>query len=500
MSGAPSRTAPLSVMGAILVVSAVLRIVLVLNGGQYFWMDEVFRLHPCLVIVDALRYPQHTWSEVADTIAGQHLHTGFLLIGTPLAALGMWLVEVVSFPSIQTAVALLLSFASVATIGLVYLLARRVGASRWESVLAAFLMAATNCMFFYARHVLPYDSSLAFVLLAAWWAFSPRRSAWRSFVFGLLGSMAYLIYFGYLTSVLAVAAAQVLRDTRPRAVLTHASAVVAGFVVLPLAMHVFTLVHSGGAMPFLDDVLGLMQRADQGGYEEGWTVVWTYLWFTEHGLLLVWLAGIAGVLAFWNRGAEASGGRGVLWLAIAAAIYAQLALTSSVLHRAVVLGRFARQLAPFLCLATAAAARDLADRHQVPRAAWAAAATAVVVQAAFNFSVPLRQWFPSQVESEVTASFDQSSLTHDVSVVGPDWGAPVDRSARYVLMNTVVFLYPATAAAPPPHGRTVLRHDHPLQFLPCQYEVYDAAGREVLQTADISMRLIDTAHAGHDLP
>ena len=49
-------------------------------------------------------------------------------------------------------------------------------------------------------------------------------------------------------------------------------------------------------------------------------------------------------------------------------------------------------------------------------------------------------------------------------------------------------------------GRVLLRYTHPLQFLPYQYEVYDAAGRAVLQAADISMRLIDTHESGETPP
>ena len=158
------------------------------------------------------------------------------------------------------------------------------------------------------------------------------------------------------------------------------------------------------------------------------------------------------------------------------------------------LGRFARQLVPFLCLATAAAARDVTDRR-----AGAAdrmgrrRATVIVAQAALNFSVPLHQWFAPDVEAEVARLYGKSpSLTRDVSVVGPEWADPVDRSARFVLLNTATFLYPAKDVAPPTEGTVVVRHSHPLQFRPYQYEVYDAAGRTVLQTADISMRLVDT--------
>ena len=499
---ASSRVLPLVVLGLILLASSALRIVLVGNGGQMFWLDESHRFHPCLQVVDAIRWPNHTWEEVADVVARQHLHTGFLFVGIPVTALALRVQQAFHVSSIQTAAAYLLSFMSVLSIVLVYLLARRLGAGRWEGVLAAFLLAATNCFFYYARHVLPYDSSLALSLFTLWLALGWRRSTGRSLVIGFLGGAAYLIYFGYLTLVFAIAAVWLLRGRNLRElirgrglaeVVLHGVAFVCGFVVLPVAMHAFTLVHSAGQKPFLNDVFALMQLADQGGYAEGWSIPWAYLWFNEHGLFLVWLAGAATVLAFRRQGGAASQARGALWLTLAGLIYFQLAFNSTVMHKAVVLGRFARQLVPFLCLATAAAARDVADQVRVPRIAWAAAAAVIVAQAAFNFSVPLRQWFAPDIEAEVARMYgNAASLTRDVSVVGPEWGEPVDRSARFVLLNTATFLYPAKEVAPPTEGTVVLRHSHPLQFRPYQYEVYDAAGRTVLQTADISMRLVDT--------
>jgi hypothetical protein len=497
---------PLVALLLLLIASATLRIVLVGNGGQMFWLDESHRFHPCLQVVDAIRWPNHTWEEVADVVARQHLHTGFLFVGIPVTVVALRVQQWFQVSSIQTAAAYVLSFMSVLSIVLVYRLARRLGAGRWEAVLASFLLAATNCMFYYARHVLPYDSSLALSLFTSWLALGPRRSVGRWFLIGLLGGAAYLIYFGYLTLVLAITTVAMLRGRRVGdlmrgrglgEVVAHGLAFVGGFVVLPLAMHAFTLVHSAGQRPFLNDVFALMQLADQGGYAEGWAIPWAYLWFNEHGLFLVWLAGAAGVLAFRRHGAEASRTRGIVWLAIAGLVYFQLAFNSTVMHKAVVLGRFARQLVPFLCLATAAAARDLADRGRVSRLGWTAAALAIVAQAALNFSVPLGQWFAPDVEAEAARLLGRSaSLTRDVSVVGPEWSDPVDHSARYVLLNTATFLYPAKDVAPPLRGVVLIRHPHPLQFRPYQYEVYDAAGRTVLQTADISMRLVDTGVAG----
>jgi hypothetical protein len=492
---------PLLVLVSILFVSAAIRIVLVGKGGQMFWLDESHRFHPCLQIVDAIRWPNHTWTEVADVISRQHLHTGFLFVGIPATVVATRVMQAFQVSSIQVAAAYVLSFMSVASILLVYLLARRLAAPRWEAVAAAFLLACTNCMFYYARHVLPYDSSLALNLFVLWLAMTPRQSIGRWFRVGFLGGAAYLMYFGYLTLVLAIALVSILRGHRLgdlvrgrglTKVITSGVAFGSGFVVLPLAMHAFTLIHSAGQRPFLNDVVALMQLANQGGYAEGWSIPWAYLWFNEHGLLLLWMGGAVAVLALAREGAEASRHRGLVWLALAGLIYFQLAFNSTVMHKAVVLGRFARQLVPFLCLATAAAASDLTARRRLPAAAWAGFVAAILAQAAANFSVPLGQWFVPEVEAEVAAAYGNlGSLTRDVSVIGPEWGEAADPAARYVLLNTVTFLYPAKAIAPPIEGRVLLRHPHPLEFLPYQYEVYDAEERAVLQAADISMRLVE---------
>ena len=63
---------------------------------------------------------------------------------------------------------ILLSQISVISIALVYAIARRAGRDRVEALIAAALMASAATMFYYARHLLPYDSSLALGLLALW--------------------------------------------------------------------------------------------------------------------------------------------------------------------------------------------------------------------------------------------------------------------------------------------------------------------------------------------
>jgi hypothetical protein len=66
--------------------------------------------------------------------------------------------------------------------------------------------------------------------------------------------------------------------------------------------------------------------------------------------------------------------------------------------------------------------------------------------------------------------------------------------ARFVVLNTH-YLWPAEGSREAPQGVTLLREDHPLQFLPYQYESFSSRERRLLRTTDISMRLIDTQPA-----
>jgi len=94
------------------------------------------------------------------------------------------------------------------------------------------------------------------------------------------------------------------------------------------------------------------------------------------------------------------------------------------------------------------------------------------------------------VQKEIVRRYG-ADVSFALSVEGPTgWksGGP----ARYVLLNTATFLYPVRAGVPAPAGRVLTRYEHPLQFLPYQYEVYGAATRAIVQSTDISMRLIDT--------
>jgi hypothetical protein len=401
--------------------------------------------------------------------------------------------------------ALILSTASVLVIGLTYLVARKAGARPGEALLAAALLACATSFFYYSRHILPYDSSFALVMLALWLALDERPSFGRAMLFGFVASFASLTYYGYLITTLVVGLIYALRSRDRRDFFTRAFGSGLAFAILPILLHLLTLWRA--APPFFTAYRTFVQMANQGDYAEGWRLTWAYLWHAEHGLLLFWLAGTAIAAWAWvktpaDSPAAAAARRGALWVAIAVGIYALLSFNSTILQKSVVLGRFARQLVPFFCLATAAAVVQLAPRGRAGRIGAAAVGALVLAQAALNFRGPLAQEFPIGLDRRVAAAL-QGDLARDISITGPegftDWITNVDRPSRYLLLNTTTFLYPVYGAKESTaYGTELLRESHPLQYLPYQYELFTPAERAILRATDISMRLVDTVTAGDD--
>jgi len=181
---------------------------------------------------------------------------------------------------------------------------------------------------------------------------------------------------------------------------------------------------------------------------------------------------------------------------MAGAVYLLLVLGSVALHRFVIYGRSARQLVPFLCMiggVGGARLCEIARANAKPRI-FELGVVAFVFQAAWNFRLPLRQWFPPDVKRLVAAEYGEFSQA--LTVEGPTIkdeqpSSPASgSSARYVLLNAQ-YLAPVRGLEAAPRGRVLLRFSHPTQFLPHQYEEFTPRERKILRRADIAIRLID---------
>lgn len=485
----------------LLLVSLGLRLALASRGGQRYFPDENRYLR-CFILLRHLGHRE--LAAAGDFLLQNPDHTGFIIVGLPPALAQQAALRATGEPVTRESLdrtlwlaAMLLSLCSVASIALVYAIAARAGAEPLESLVAAFLMASSAAMFYYSRHLLPYDAALALALLALWLGLRPHPSRPRSLLVGLVAGCAFLTYNGYWLSAVAALALHALHGAeRPREALRRGVAAGLGLAALPLALTAASLLRGLG--PYLRKMWRFSRgAATQADFTEGWSLPWAYLWHAEHGLLILFLAAVLWLLWRWARRPPA-GARGLWWLATAAGLYLAMVAFSNGLERIGTFGRLARQLVPFLCLAAASAVRSAALPSTLGRRLVAVTGVAVGVQAAVNFAPVFALRFPREVEREVTQTYGEVSRGTTV-ILGKTDEETLVPGARYLLLNAR-YLFPVRGVKPAAAGRTVFATRHPVQFLPYQYEGYRREQRAMLRATDVSMRLVDTRVAVPNVP
>jgi hypothetical protein len=450
--GAVARHAPLLLL---LAASVVLRVVLVRSGGQGYWPDErAYDIAREMLAALARGEYVAAFTQVNDN--GPML---FKVIALVPAAFEAYAGRNLHVPG------LFFAMFSVCNIVLVGRLAKGLGGSDTEALLAATLLAMSSSMFYYTRHLQSYDMAMTFALVAILIGVRAGSTLRGCFVSGLIAACVFFAYNGYWTLAAAVPLLNAVAWSRPagdsiRRMLASAAGMgaMAGVIVISNALLGGNLIRSYGTFA---------ATVYQGDFEEGWWLPFEYLWHAEHGLLIVWLVGVGWSLATVSRSWASPRVRVALTGLLI--VFASLAITSTFLHVFVVYGRLARQLVPFFCLVTAYGlerwrmSRSVAIRALVP-----ATVVMLLAQAAVNFRQPLQQTFPDDLHRQYAAS-DQRPLIW----VNVEHFYPVPRPV--VLPDRFVVVHQAT---------------HPLQFLPYQYEGFTFAQRQVLRSTDIRMRIL----------
>jgi hypothetical protein len=478
----------------LLAVSSLLRLMLVVQGGQLYWPDE--RLYT--QVLDIFDLHQGHPFDILQALFSTQDHLGFALMSAPIGALQFAIGHALSRSGngLMLLPGIALSQASVASIALVYAVARRAGRDRSEALIAAALMASAATMFYYARHLLPYDAALALGLAALWCAVGASRR--DSVMCGAAASAAFITYNGYWLLVAAVLLLHLVHEGRTtlRNAAMRALYTAVGFVAVPAIVAIIQFLM--GAPLLFGGMRRLAGTVSDGYAPEGFSLPWAYLWHAEHALLLAWIAAAFFVVigrTGWNSRRRHTA---VMWVLSAVFIYLALGCSSAIFHVFVVMGRQARQVVPFLCLATAAAAVELLERRRWPVWIVAAGVVALIVQTGWNFGPPLQQRFPRDVIAEITTKYGPVDFENTID------GPPLTHEhveSRWVLLNAQ-HLYNPRAPRPPLPASVleVMRFPHPQQFLPYQYEGLRPTERQVLRSSDISMRLIDIGAPVDRLP
>lgn len=480
----------------LLFVSFLLRLILVERGGQFFWPDELrfYKSHTFLFFLK-----NGDVKEAIVFISHKHVHTGFIVVAAILEIirylfLSLCMPNMALKPELLLSTenalwvpSLFLSTASVVSIALVYAIARKSGAEKREGIIAAFMMTCSTTMFYYSRHFLPYDVSMATALFAIWLGLNIKASVWKSLVCGAMAGVSFMLYNGYwILALIAIFIHISWGEKSTRKMIRRGIITGAGFAIAPIILTIISVVF--GYEPFLLGLIGFSRTIKHGSFDEGWLLVWEYLWHAEHMLLLVWIVSTGAVIWLFLKRRQFICTRGVTWLIIVGSIYSLLFLHSTILKRMTVYGRTVRQMVPFFCLITAYAFEVFINRYKSTKKLQLLSVLAVVlilIQVVVNFKKPLMQQFPFNVKQSIMVKY--GVVSQDITVKGP--GGQEKCSSEYVLLNAR-HLYPVTGAKHSPAGKILFQAAHPLQYIPYQYEGHSPNERFLLRTLDISMRLI----------
>jgi hypothetical protein len=257
-----------------------------------------------------------------------------------------------------------------------------------SAMLALALLASSNA---YARHLLPYDTSLALLLGALWLATTVDPALpGRAEGVGVLAGFGYAAYPGYYPLpfvVLAVLAWRALEPGSPRRARTVASWPLRGALGgLAVALFFEGAARLAGRS-YLADLRSLGDTIVQGSFEEGFSFIVDWFRLVEPPGASAWLL-LAAAAPFVALARPAKLGASLWrrpWVPVAAGVAASFlahAIASAWLEKMVFYGRLVHMYVPFVLLAGSATIAMI-----VPQAHRRTAAAVVALVSVAGFAI-----------------------------------------------------------------------------------------------------------------
>ena len=488
----------------ILLISLFLRLLLLVNGGQFHFPDEVrygTSINVAGKIVKGdfkaalgtmLQYRSHPGFATAALIPALiHSLTLELFDTAPTATGGNYFHD--GFRDFRIPVIFFL-IPSVLSIAMIYFIAREAGAEEVEALLAALFAATSNALFIYSRHLVPYDISLLIALAALFISLRFRETGiFSALLVGVLVFCAFWIYFGHIFLLIVISVVYCFGLARkPQDMILRPIGMALGVSIPFIPILIYT--HAVQDVDVPNMLMTFASKVDQGQYEEGMIFPFLYAGETEGATAVVWLIGICMAVKHLLDKRENSARRLLIWLAVLVSLYLLMAILSSGLHTLVLYGRTVRTLVPFVALICGFSFASWLKRFDLR--VFLLFVFSFCLFAIIGFAPAIRLQFYREVARFAYANFEEISFetTFRPPSRAYEFSLPKVDGARYLLVNAGYY-GPVTEMTTRPEGEVILEVSHPYNYRPFQYEGMTPEMREIINRDGVYMWLIDTEAA-----
>ena len=465
------RSENFPVTGVIL-ISLLLRWVLIIRGGLFYHPDEG-RYPNISALLNV--FMQKGALKAIKFLANDLSHLGYRILATIPALIE----HKFKLPNITSAI--FFSFISVLNLYLLWKISNRIRMTPQGSRYVLLIVASSNSLLYFSRHLFPYDTSMFFGLWALYIGLGRSSSHWRSFVVGVLSFLGFITYNGYwLLAALAMVLPPIIKGGKLCTLAQKFSITSLGF--FSIATPLLVIVSIATKRNPIEDFLAFSSTITQGSFSEGWSFPFEYLWHAEHfWFVIIVILSLYTILNFrkTNPLILKLGIGGILF------IYLCLLLFSTGLHVFVVYGRLVRQIIPFLAITAANGLVLYSNTNKFTKNIALIIMFIIIVQGLINFRTSFMVSYPREFVNAAQERFPDLEVPMSRSPLDQ---LPVCISSNYVITN-INYPYPL------PENKLTLDEDplmsvpHPVNFLPYQYEAYTPEDREIFRRENIKMEV-----------
>lgn len=480
-------------------ISVSLRYFLCTSGGQFFYVDEARFMNGHYLLA---HISDGDWTSAIKRITTTYAHTFFIFISAILE--GFRYLFVLAFidssaPAFLLAdsriaievAAYLLSFASSTNIILLYLVVKSSGGTNLQGVIASVMLAASTTNFYFSRHLLPYDISISFALIALIFALKKRNYNLNNVLCGLFCGLTTLTYNGYWTLSALVWLILLYKSKGHLVEKIKCGVISLSTGILPIILLYFiSLNYEGNFLEGMQEWLAATKKNQYGDFGIGWKVLIYYLWDSERVVSILYFLSIFTAITFFikkNRlelNSKDIGFFSILFLIII------LICLCDILNNSVLYGRTIKQTIPFFCLAISYPIACLTENFK-SRILIFSSILIFGIQVIYNFKTCLEIEFPNNFILKSSSHKEEFSQFAEIS--GPNISKLESSSSNHdhAIINAQSLIPPFTGYKNIPIKKIYFESDHPYNFKPYQYIHYRIKERTTLQEIDLKMKFVE---------